>query len=91
MAFYVSAVDNLLKTEVDQPTNAKRGASNGIILYKSKDKTIAEYALQPLQNPISVATYRLKDTLPEPLKDSLPTIAQLEMELETVDVEEREN
>ena len=81
MAFYVSAVDNLLKTEVDQPTI-------GIILCKSKDKTIAEYALQPLQSPISVATYRLRDTLPEPLQDSLPTIAQLEMELETVDVEE---
>lgn len=83
MAFYVSAVDNLLKTEVDQPTI-------GIILCKSKDKTIAEYALQPLQSPISVATYRLRDTLPEPLQDSLPTIAQLEMELETVDVEEPE-
>lgn len=80
MAFYVSAVDNLLKTEIDQPTI-------GLILCKSKDKTIVEYALQPLQKPISVATYRLKDTLPEPLKGNLPTIAQLEMELETVEIE----
>jgi YhcG PDDEXK nuclease domain len=80
MAFYVSAVDNLLKSEIDQPTI-------GLILCKSKDKTIVEYALQPLQKPISVATYRLKDTLPEPLKGNLPTIAQLEMELETVEIE----
>ena len=80
MAFYVSAVDNLLKMETDQPTI-------GIILCKSKDKTIAEYALQPLQSPISVSTYRLRDTLPEPLKDSLPTIAQLEMELGMVGME----
>lgn len=79
MAFYVSAVDNLLKTEADQPTI-------GLILCKSKDKTIVEYALQPLQQPISVATYRLRDTLPEPLQGNLPTIAELELQLETVEV-----
>lgn len=77
MAFYVSAVDNLLKTEIDQPTI-------GIVLCKSKDKTIVEYALQPMQKPIGVATYRLRDTLPEPLQGNLPTIAQLEMELNAV-------
>ena len=80
MAFYVSAVDNLLRAEIDQPTI-------GLILCKSKDKTIVEYALQPLHKPISVATYRLKDTLPEPLEGNLPTIAQLEMELKTVEIE----
>ncbi|MGI0484931.1 PDDEXK nuclease domain-containing protein [Pantanalinema rosaneae CENA516] len=80
MAFYVSAVDNLLRTEIDQPTI-------GLILCKSKDRTIVEYSLQPLQKPISVATYRLKDTLPEPLQGNLPTIAQLEMELKAVEVE----
>lgn len=77
MAFYVMAVDNLLKTEIDNPTI-------GIILCKTKDKTTVEYALQPMQKPIGVATYRLNDKLPEPLQSNLPSIEQLEIELNTL-------
>jgi predicted nuclease of restriction endonuclease-like (RecB) superfamily len=80
MGFYVTAVDNLLKTEVDQPTI-------GIILCKTKDKTTVEYALQPVQAPISVATYRLRDALPETLQGNLPTIAELETQLNVLTVE----
>jgi predicted nuclease of restriction endonuclease-like (RecB) superfamily len=74
MGFYVTAVDNLLKADIDQPTI-------GIILCKTKDKTTVEYALQPVQAPIGVATYRLRDALPESLHGSLPTIAELETQL----------
>jgi len=80
MGFYVTAVDNLLKTEVDQPTI-------GIILCKTKDKTTVEYALQPVQAPIGVATYRLRDALPESLQGSLPTIEELETQLNILTVE----
>ncbi|OUC11732.1 MAG: hypothetical protein B0A82_26425 [Alkalinema sp. CACIAM 70d] len=80
MAFYVMAVDNLLKTAVDNPTI-------GIILCKTKDKTTVEYALQPMQTPIGVATYRLQNTLPEPLQGSLPSVEQWEAELKTLSVE----
>jgi predicted nuclease of restriction endonuclease-like (RecB) superfamily len=80
MGFYVTAVDNLLKTEVDQPTI-------GIILCKTKDKTTVEYALQPVQAPIGVATYRLRDALPETLQGNLPTIAELETQLNVLTVE----
>lgn len=76
MSFYVSAVDNLLKTPRDERTI-------GIILCRSKRQTTVEYALQDIYKPIGVSTYRLRQDLPEPLQDSLPTIEQLEIELES--------
>jgi len=45
---------------------------------------IAEYSLRNINKPIAVSVYQLGDTLPEPLKGNLPTIEQLEAELETV-------
>ncbi|MEM9092973.1 MAG: PDDEXK nuclease domain-containing protein [Cyanobacteria bacterium P01_F01_bin.53] len=76
MNFYVSAVDHYLRTDSDNQTI-------GIILCRSKRKTTVEFALQDLQRPIGVSTYHLSDELPETVKSSLPTIEQLEMELET--------
>lgn len=77
MNFYISAVNNLLCTEVESPTI-------GIILCRSKKKTTVEFALDTVQNPIGVSTYRLRDELPPTLQDCLPTIEQLEMELESL-------
>jgi predicted nuclease of restriction endonuclease-like (RecB) superfamily len=74
MNFYVAAVDNLLRGDRDEPTI-------GIILCKSKDRTIVEYALQGVQKPIGVSTYRLGGGLPEVLRRSLPSLEQLELEL----------
>jgi predicted nuclease of restriction endonuclease-like (RecB) superfamily len=76
MSFYVAAVDNLLRGDRDDPTI-------GIILCKSKDKTIVEYALQGSQQPIGVSTYQLQSKLPPSFQENLPTIEQLEMELNT--------
>lgn len=70
MNFYVSAIDDLMRHADDQPTI-------GIILCKSKNKTIAEYALRDVQKPIGVSTHKL----PAPLKSSL---AALEQELQTL-------
>lgn len=73
--FYVSAVDNLLRSPED-------GRTIGLILCRSKSDLTVEYALQDIHKPIGVATYLLKEDLPEPLKASLPSIEQLEMELQ---------
>ena len=73
MNFYVAAVDDLLRHPDDQPTI-------GIVLCKSKDKTSAEYTLRNVNTPIAVATH----SLPDQLKANLPTIEQLEMEMDTV-------
>jgi predicted nuclease of restriction endonuclease-like (RecB) superfamily len=77
MNFYVTAIDNLLRGPKDNPTI-------GIILCRTKRKTIAEYALSDVQKPIGVATYHLQKSLPESLQESLPSIEQLEIELQTV-------
>ena len=55
-----------------------------MILCKAKNKVIAEYALREINQPIGVSTYQSRDTSPEQLQGSLPTIEQLEAELDTV-------
>lgn len=75
MNFYVSAVNNLLCESWDEPTI-------GIVLCRSKKKTVVEFALDTVSNPIGVSTYKLRGELPPSLRDSLPTVKQLEVELE---------
>lgn len=75
MNFYLSAVDDLVRHPTDQPTL-------GILLCKSKNKTIVEYALRDLDKPLGIAEYRLAESLPETLQSTLPTIAALEAELQ---------
>jgi predicted nuclease of restriction endonuclease-like (RecB) superfamily len=74
MNFYLSAVDDLLRHEHDQ-------SSIGIILCKSKSKTVVEYALRNSSTPIGVAIYNLTAALPDQVKGNLPTIEELEAEL----------
>lgn len=80
MSFYVSAVDDLLRHQDDMPTI-------GIILCKYKKQKIVEYSLRDMNKPIGVSTYQLRKGLPEKLQASLPTIEQLEAELESVNLE----
>jgi len=84
MSFYVSAVDDLLKHRDDMPTI-------GIILCKNKKQKIVEYALRDMNKPIGVSTYQLREALPEQLQGSLPTVEQLEAELEAVEIEIEED
>lgn len=72
--FYLNAVDAQLKKEGDQPTI-------GILLCKSKNKLIAEYALKGIDSPIGVSEYQLTQALPDNLKPSLPSIEEIEEEL----------
>ncbi|WP_404790861.1 YhcG family protein [Altericista sp. CCNU0014] len=79
MNFYVAVVDDLLRHETDNPTI-------GLILCKSKSRTTAEYALRNIQTPIGVSTHKL----PQPLQENLPSIEQLEMELQTIALSQEE-
>jgi predicted nuclease of restriction endonuclease-like (RecB) superfamily len=72
--FYLKAVDEQLRGEGDQPTI-------GLLLCKSKDRLVAEYALSDIQKPMGLSTYTLSHTLPEALRGQLPSIEQLEREL----------
>jgi hypothetical protein len=51
-------------------------------LCKSKNKVVAEYALGDKTQPMGIAEYKLLETLPEPLQTNLPSIKQIEKELE---------
>lgn len=77
MNFYLSAADDLLRHPGDQP-------SIGIILCRTRNKVVAEYALRDMNKPIGVSTFELLESLPEELKGSLPTIEDLEAELRTL-------
>ncbi len=75
MNFYLAVVDDLLRHPDDQPTI-------GLILCKSKNQTIVEYALRSINRPIGVSTHEIWNSLPEQFKQSLPSIEQLELEME---------
>jgi predicted nuclease of restriction endonuclease-like (RecB) superfamily len=72
--FYVSAVDGLLKTEQDNPTI-------GILICKSKNETVVEYALKDINKPIGVSEYFITKNLPDEFKSALPSIEEIETEL----------
>lgn len=76
MNFYLSAVDDLLRHPEDKPTI-------GLLLCKTKDSVVAEYALRNINSPIGIAEYEIAmvESLPKDLKSSLPTIKEIEAEL----------
>lgn len=65
MQLYLTALDEQVKLPDENP-------SIGIIICKSKDKNYVEYALKQTNAPIGVATYKLRNTLPENMKGMLP-------------------
>ena len=75
LGFYLTAVDRQVKTEHDQPTI-------GLLLCKSKNEVVAEYALGDKSQPMGVAEYKLIESLPAELQTSLPSIEQIENELQ---------
>ncbi len=75
MHFYISAVNDMLRHSEDRPTI-------GILLCKTKKKLKARYAIGDLKTPISISSYELLvKSLPKELKPSLPSIEQIEDEL----------
>ncbi len=75
LGFYLSAIDAQIKSEQDAPTI-------GLLLCKTQNRVVAEYALRDVNKPIGVAEYQLIESLPAELQTSLPSIEQIERELE---------
>jgi predicted nuclease of restriction endonuclease-like (RecB) superfamily len=73
MNFYLSAIDDLLKTDEDKP-------SIGIILCKSKDSIDVEYSLRGINKPLGISEFTYNE-LTEKLKENMPTVSELENEL----------
>ena len=78
MQFYLAVLNDQVRLDDENP-------SIGIVLCKSKNKMIVEYALKDSDKPIGVATYRLVSTLPQELKDELPAPEQIAQLLAEVD------
>jgi len=76
MNMYLSAVDDLIRTENENPTI-------GLLLCKSKSEVIAEYALRGTTQPIGVAEYEIVKSIPNDLRSNLPTVEEIEKELAT--------
>lgn len=76
MQFYLTALDEQIKEDHENP-------SIGIIICKEKNRTIVEYALKDVNKPIGVATYTIKDSLPESMKNYLPSAEEIAERLES--------
>jgi predicted nuclease of restriction endonuclease-like (RecB) superfamily len=84
MNLYLGLIDDKLKTEFEEP-------AIGLILCKTNNKIIAEYALRDTSKPIGIAEYKIAAMLPENIKGELPTIEEIELGLEKGIVEYKEN
>jgi predicted nuclease of restriction endonuclease-like (RecB) superfamily len=80
MNFYLSALDAQVKHPDDRP-------SVGIILCKSKDRLIADYALANLNRAIGVSTYET-GAIPSELQAELPTVEQLQQVIGSTESED---
>lgn len=74
LGFYLTAVDRQVRSEHDGPTL-------GLLLCKSKNQVVAEYALGDKTQPMGIAEYKLLESLPAELQTGLPSIEQIEQEL----------
>jgi predicted nuclease of restriction endonuclease-like (RecB) superfamily len=73
--FYLSAVDSLLKRDDDQPTI-------GLLLCRDKNNIEVEFALRDMNKPMGVSEYTLVEALPDNLKGALPTVEEIESDLQ---------
>ena len=76
--FYLSAIDDLVKDETDNP-------SIGLLLCKSKDKFTAEYALKDINKPIGVSEYKILQDIPEYLQSQLPKAEDIELHIQDIE------
>ena len=77
MQFYLAVLDDKVKLPDESP-------SIGILLCKSKDRTIVEYALRESNKPIGVSSYQMMSSLPAEYAGQLPTPEQIALLLEEV-------
>ncbi len=78
--FYLSAVDGILKKDNDNP-------SIGLLLCKSKNNLVAEYALKDMSKPIGVSEYKVTNSLPEDLSKQLPSVEDIQKRISKSEVQ----
>lgn len=81
--FYLSAVDSLLKRDDDQPTI-------GLLLCRDKNNIEVEFALRDMNKPMGVSEYSLVEALPDNLKGAMPTVQEIEFDLQQLQQKEED-
>lgn len=81
MNFYLTLVDEKLKTEFDNP-------SIGLILCRNKNKTVAEFALKNMTKPIGISEYRFTQELPVEMQKAFPKAKDWEDYIKIDEIEE---
>ena len=66
LQFYLAVLDDKVRRKGENP-------SMGIIICRTKKRTVVEYALRNTRSPVGVADYSLSKTLPKELKGLLPS------------------
>jgi predicted nuclease of restriction endonuclease-like (RecB) superfamily len=74
LSTYVAAVDGIMRKEQDQPTI-------GLLICKTKDNVLAQYAANVVKAPIGISEYQLSNLLKDEFKGKLPSIEEIEREL----------
>ena len=72
---YVVAVNHQMKEDWMNPTI-------GLLICKDKDEIEADYALESSSQPLGISSYELSKIIPDHFKGSLPSIEEIEAELE---------
>ena len=76
--FYVSAVDDLIKTEAQNPTI-------GLLICSNKDETEVRYAFRGVQTPIGVASY--DNVQIKKIEEQLPSVEELKKRIRLLEEE----
>ena len=75
VGFYVTAINNLLKKEYDNPTI-------GLLLCRDKKRVTVDWSLQSVSVPIGVSSYQLKEYIPKDILDKLPTEEEINLHID---------
>ena len=75
LGLYVSAVNHQMKHKDDNPTI-------GLLICKTKDEVVAKYTLENTNQPIGMSEYQLVESFPKDFRSSLPSIEEIEKELQ---------
>lgn len=71
LGVYVAAANHQLRRSGDNPTI-------GLLICKTKDDVLAQYALESSSQPIGISEYKLAKLLPKKFRSSLPSIKEIE-------------
>ena len=74
LGYYITAINNQLKKDIDNPTI-------GLLIVREKDNIEAQYSLESTNQPIGISEYNLSKLIPDNFKSSLPSIEDIEREL----------